>query len=196
MQDILDAATSEFADKGFEGAYVDNIAALTETSKRMIYYHFGSKEELYLAVLEGAYRRARTVERGLQLDSMEPVEAMKALVRFRFGYHHDNPDYIRLVMNENIHNGKYLARSKVIDSLSAPAIELIRQVYDRGCVAGVFRAGLSPVDIHMSISSLSFYNVSNRHTFSILFGRDMHASGETDLRREHVVEMVLRYMQV
>lgn len=192
--DILSAATREFAGKGFAGAHVDNIAALTQTSKRMIYYHFGSKDDLYLAVLEAAYGQARTEEAKLCLDGLDPEAAMRVLVRFRFDYHNDHPDYIRLVMNENILNGRYLSRSTRIDRLSAPAIETIRRIYERGVAAGTFRPGLDLLNIHMSISSLSFHNVSNRHTFTILFGRDWGNAEELRLRRAHVEDMILRYM--
>lgn len=192
--DILSAAMHEFAGKGFAGAHVDNIAALTQTSKRMIYYYFGSKEDLYLAVLESAYGQARIEEARLCLDGLEPEAAMRALVRFRFDYHNDHPDYIRLVMNENILNGRHLSRSKRIDRLSAPAIETIRRIYERGIDAGIFRPGLDLLNIHMSISSLSFHNVSNRHTFTILFGRDWGSADELRVRRDHVEDMILRYM--
>ncbi|MER1966931.1 TetR family transcriptional regulator [Castellaniella sp. GW247-6E4] len=192
--DILSAATHEFAGKGFAGAHVDNIAALTQTSKRMIYYHFGNKEGLYLAVLESAYGQARIEEARLRLDGLTPEAAMRTLVRFRFDYHNDHPDYIRLVMNENILNGRHLAGSKRIGSLSSPAIETIRGIYERGVEAGVFRRGLDLLNIHMSISSLSFHNVSNRHTFTILFGRDWGSLEELRARRAHVEDMILRYM--
>jgi len=195
MADILKVATAEFADKGLSGARVDAIAAATETSKRMIYYHFGSKEGLYLAVLEESYRRIREIESHLNLEDLAPEDALRKLVAFTFDYQHDNEDFIRLVMNENMHRGEYLARSKTIQDLNVPAIEAVRRVYERGVKAGVFRRGVDPVDLHMSISALAFFNVANRHTFSLIFKRDISAPAAQRARRDSVVEMIVRYVR-
>jgi AcrR family transcriptional regulator len=167
MAGILDVATMEFAEKGLAGARIDEIAALTRTSKRMIYYYFGSKEGLYLAVLEESYRRMRAIESELHLDDLDPEAALRRLVEFTFDHHHDNPAYIRLVMSENMQRGSYLAQSTIIQELNVPAISGIQRLYDRGVAQGLFRPGLDPVDIHASISALTFFNVSNQHTFGI-----------------------------
>ncbi len=118
MADIMKVATAEFADKGLSGARIDEIAAATRTSKRMIYYHFGSKEGLYLAVLEASYQRIREIESSLNLEDLPPEDALRKLVAFTFDYQHDNEDFIRLVMTENIHRGEYLAQSKTIQQLN------------------------------------------------------------------------------
>ncbi len=195
MQDILEVATREFAAKGLTGARIDEIAELTRTSKRMIYYYFGSKEGLYIAVLEEAYRRIRHIESELHLEDLPPEEALRTLVAFTFDYQNANPDFIRLVMNENIHRGEFLAQSQTIQQLNVPAIDAVRTVYERGRAAGVFRDDLDPVDLHMSISALCFFNVSNRHTFSLIFKRDMASPEALAARRASIVDLIVRYVR-
>ena len=193
MADILAVATREFADKGLSGARIDEIAAATRTSKRMIYYYFESKEGLYIAVLEEAYRRIRQIEAELQLEDLSPEDALRKLVGFTFDYQLANPDFIRLVMNENIHRGEFLAQSRSIQQLNVPAIGAVEAVYRRGVKDGVFRKDIDPVDLHMSISALCFFNVSNRHTFSLIFQRDLESSAAQIARRDSIIEMVVRF---
>ncbi|MBL8350207.1 MAG: TetR family transcriptional regulator [Burkholderiaceae bacterium] len=195
MADILEVAMQEFADKGLAGARIDEIAAATRTSKRMIYYYFGSKEGLYIAVLEEAYRRMRQIESGLQLAGLAPEAALRALVGFTVDYQLAHPEFIRLVMTENIHRGEYLAQSRSIHELNVPAIQGLREVYERGVREGLFRAGLDPVDLHMSISALSVFNVANRHTFSLIFQRDLDSPAALAARRDSIVEMVVRFVR-
>jgi AcrR family transcriptional regulator len=160
----------------------------------MIYYYFGSKDGLYLAVLEEAYRRMRAIESDLHLDDLPPVDALQRLVEFTYDHHRDNEDFIRLVMNENIQRGDYLRQSQSIQQLNTQAIESVRDVYDRGVAQGVFRAGLDPVDIHSAISAFTFFNVSNRHTFGLIF-QDRHSQDKANtLKRVHVVELILRFV--
>ena len=195
MAGIVEVATSEFANKGLSGARIDEIAAATRTSKRMIYYYFGSKEGLYIAVLEEAYRRMRAIEAELHLEDLPPEDALRRLAGFTFDHHHDNPDYIRLVMTENMERGAYLAQSKSIQELNVPAIQAIRQLYDRGVAEGTFRPGLDPIDIHASISALTFFNVSNQHTFGLIFKRDAQSAAALAERRASIVEMVVRFVR-
>ena len=195
LADILEVATAEFADKGLAGARIDEIAAATRTSKRMIYYHFENKEALYIAVLEAAYRRIRAIESGLHLDDLDPEDALRRLVAFTFDYQHDNEPFIRLVMNENMHRGQYLARSATIQELNVPAIDAVGRVYERGVAAGVFRRDIDPIDLHMSISALCFFNVANRYTFSLIFKRDLASPAALRARRDSVVEMIVRYVR-
>lgn len=192
---ILQVAEAEFGEKGLAGARIDEIAAATRTSKRMIYYYFGSKEGLYLAVLEEAYRRVRDVESQLHLEDLEPEDALRRLVAFTFDHHLHHESYIRIVMAENINRGQFLALSRRIQDLNVPAIAAIRKLYERGVRSGVFRKGLDPVDIHSSISALSFFNVSNRHTFGLIFKLDMRSPAYVAQRRENVVEMVTRFVR-
>lgn len=194
-QDIIAVATSEFAAKGLSGARIDEIAARTKTSKRMIYYYFESKEGLYLAVLEAAYSRIRRIESELDLDHLPPLEALAELTGFTFDYQNGYPDFIRLVVIENIHEGAHIKRSKVIQKLNVTAIDALRRICARGEKEGVFRDNLDPIDLHMSISALSNFNITNRATFSTIFKHDMSSSAALAKRRAQVVEMMVRYVR-
>jgi AcrR family transcriptional regulator len=195
MAGILQVAHVEFAEKGLSGARIDEIAAATQTSKRMIYYYFGSKEGLYLAVLEESYREMREIEAKLHLEDLPPEDALRRLVGFTFDHHHGNEAYIRLVMSENMQRGAYLAQSKIIQKLNVPAIEAIRKLYERGVAQGIFRAQLDPVDIHKSISALTFFNVSNQHTFGLIFKKNTQEALALTLRRDSIIEMVVRFVR-
>jgi len=194
MAEILRVATAEFAAKGLSGGRIDAIAAATRTSKRMIYYYYGSKEGLYLAVLEESYRSMRQIESELHLQDLEPEVALRTLVETTFDHHRSHEPYIRLVMNENMQRGAYLAQSKTIRELNVPAIHAISELYERGLNKGVFRAGLDPVDIHASISALTFFNVSNQHTFGLIFKDARQGDDAVALRRANIADMVLRFM--
>jgi AcrR family transcriptional regulator len=194
-RNIVEIATEEFADKGFSGARIDDIAARTSTSKRMIYYYFGDKEGLFVEVLEQAYSRIRQIETGLELDHIEPESALRTLVGFTFDYQNANENFIRLVMVENIHKGAHLARSRIIEELNLSAISTLRDIYRRGRMAGVFRDGIDEVDLHMSISALCFFNVANRATFSHIFQRAMATPDALARRREIVIDTIIRYVR-
>jgi AcrR family transcriptional regulator len=172
-KDILSIAAREFAKRGFNGARVDAIAAQTSTTKRMIYYYFGGKERLYIAVLEEAYARIRRAEAALHLERLEPERAMRRLVQFTFDYDHANPDFVRLVAVENIHHARHLAKSPRIRTINSSIIATIDDLLRRGRRAGVFRARVSAVDVHMLMSALCFFHVSNLHTFGAIFHRDL-----------------------
>ena len=193
QQNIIEVATREFAEYGLAGARIDEIAAKTKSSKRMIYYYFGDKEGLYLRVLEAAYSKVRATEATLHLDDLEPLEALRKLVEFTFDHHNANEPFIRLVMIENIHHGEYLSRSKAIQSLNVTAIDTISRLYERGVEAGVFRRGLEPIDLHWQISALCFFNVSNRATFSKIFSRDLKSRKALARLRGQTIEMVERF---
>lgn len=195
MANILEVAMNEFAEKGLAGARIDEIADATHTSKRMIYYYFQSKEGLYLAALEEAYRRVRSTEAELKLDDLDPESALRRLVEFTFDHHAGNEPYIRMVMSENMNRGQFLAQSKSIQALNLKAISAIEKLYARGVEQGIFRSGLDPIDIHASISALSFFNVSNRHTFGLIFKRDYANPTVATLRRASIVEMVVRFVK-
>jgi AcrR family transcriptional regulator len=193
-RDILAVATTEFAANGFSGARVDEIAARTQTSKRMIYYYFGSKKGLYLAVLEGAYQGIRDIEGGLKLDTLEPELAMKALVGYTFDYQNSHAEFVRLVMIENIHGAENLRGSDVIQGLNVRIIDSLQDIISRGQKAGKFRRNLDPIDLHMTMSALSFFNVSNRATFSAIFKVDMASAQALAIRRAQVIDVVMRYV--
>ncbi|MCT8973991.1 TetR/AcrR family transcriptional regulator [Microbaculum marinisediminis] len=194
-RNIIEVATKEFAQNGLSGARIDEIAAKTKSSKRMIYYYFGDKDGLYLKVLEDAYSRMRMTEAALDLEDLPPAEALAKLVRFTFDHHNGHEDFIRLVMIENIHHGEFLAKSSVIQKLNVTAIDAVRRLYGRGVEQGVFRAGLDPIEVHWQISALCFFNVSNRATFSQIFKRDLGSRKSLDSLREAVVEMVVRHLK-
>ena len=195
IADIIAVATREFAENGLAGARIDVIAEAMRTSKRMIYYYFGSKEQLYIAVLEDSYRRMREIESNLHLEDLAPEDALRKLVGYTVDYQFAHPEFIRLVMTENIHRGEYLARSAAIQKLNVPAIEGLKSLYERGVAQGVFRSGLDPVDLHMSISALSVFNVANRHTFSLIFKRDLDSTAALIARRDSIIEMIVRYLR-
>jgi AcrR family transcriptional regulator len=195
MADILEVATREFAEKGLSGARIDAIAEAMRTSKRMIYYYFGSKEGLYLAVLEEAYRRMRAMEVEAHLDDLPPEDALRKLVGHTLDYQWGHPEFARLVQGENLHRAQYLAQSKSIRKLNVPAIEGLRRVLERGQRDGVFRGAIDPVDLHMSISALAVFHVSNRHTFALIFQRDLESPAALIARRDSIIEMIVRFVR-
>jgi AcrR family transcriptional regulator len=190
---ILAVATEEFSLKGLSGARVDEIAERTHTVKRMIYYYFGSKEGLYRAVLEQCYDSIRMIESSLDLTAMAPDEALRALVRTTFDYHNKHPDFVRLVMNENIHHGDHIMHLPNIKARNRTVISMLGGLIERGIAAGEFRKDLDPVQLHMSISALCFYNVSNRYTFSRIFEKDMTSPKAVSVRREIVIDTIARW---
>lgn len=199
MAEILSVATKEFADKGLAGARIDEIAAATRSSKRMIYYYFGSKEGLYVAVLEAAYGRMRKIEADLHLHDLEPEAALRRLVEFTYDHHQSNEEFIRLVMSENVQRGEYLAQSKEIQKLNGSALQTIQDLYTRGVKQGVFKKNLTPLEIHSAISALTFFNVSNQHTFGLIFkakspqAKSLQGKAQT-LKKLQVVDMLLSYV--
>jgi AcrR family transcriptional regulator len=192
---ILSVATEEFSKKGLDGARVDEIAERTHTVKRMIYYYFGNKDGLYRAVLERAYEDIRSLEASLELDSFSPDEALRMLVGATFDYHNEHPDFVRLVMNENIHHGDHIGQLAIIKARKSTVLTMLRKLIDRGVAAKVFRKDLDPIELHMSISALCFYNVSNRYTFSKIFDRDMSSPKALKRRRETVIDIMERWCQ-
>lgn len=195
-QEILLAAVTEFAEQGLSGARVDAIAERTRTSKRMIYYYFGSKEQLYLAVLEKLYGDIRATEEDLKLDELEPDEAICRLVEFTFEHHSRNVDFIRVVSIENIHKGAHIAKSQVIAALNKSVLTSISSILDRGVAKGLFRRDIDPLDLHMLISSFCFFRVSNRHTFSTIYEIDLSESAVFERHKRMIGDAVIRYVLV
>jgi AcrR family transcriptional regulator len=190
---ILEVAGREFADKGLSGARVDEIAEKINSSKRMIYYYFGGKEQLYRAVLEQAYAEIRARETAANYEAMRAEEALRQYVGHTFDYHAEHPEFVRLVMNENIHFGAHIGAVPGIKERNHSVIATLQTIIDKGVKEGRFRAGLDPVELHMLVSSLCFYNVSNRYTFAANFGVDMGAPKVARRRREVVIETILRF---
>lgn len=193
--EILDAATAEFSEKGLAGGRVDDIAARTRTTKRMIYYYFGGKQQLYAAVLERAYGGMRDAEAALDLDGLAPIEALRRLVEITFDHHAAHPEFVRLVSVENIHEGRNVMASPVIRERNAAVISALRALIQRGEREGAFRPGLDALDLHMLISSFCFYRVSNRHTLRAIFGRDGRLPEVAAAHRRMIAEAVLRYVR-
>jgi AcrR family transcriptional regulator len=194
-RDILSVSTKEFAKHGYNGARIDAIAAQTSTTKRMIYYYFGGKERLYITVLEREYARIRTYEAGLQLESVEPEQAIRRLTEFTFDYDHANPDFVRLVAIENIHHARHLAKSKEIRKLNATIIDTIDEIVQRGRRQGVFHASVRAVDVHMLMSALCFFHVSNLHTFGAIFRRDFLSPRVRKTHKKMVSDFVVHLLK-
>jgi AcrR family transcriptional regulator len=193
-REILEVATREFAEHGLAGARVDDIAARTRTTKRMIYYYFGGKEQLYIGVLEAAYARIRAVEREVDVDHLDPREALRRLAELTFDHHDSHPEFIRLVSIENIHHAEHMAKSKRLANLNNPAIALIERILERGRAEQVFRRDVDPIDVHMLISSFCVFRVANRHTFRTLFDRDLTDPERRDHYRRMLGDMVVDYL--
>jgi AcrR family transcriptional regulator len=193
-REILEVATREFADQGYAGARVDEIAARTRTTKRMIYYYFGGKEQLYVAVLEAAYAGIRAAERNVDVDHLDPRAAIRRLAELTFDHHEAHPDFIRLVSIENIHRGEHIAKFSSFPHLNSPAIELIGRILERGRAEGVFRRDVDAVDVHMLISSFCVFRVANRHTFGTIFDRDLLDPARRDHYRAMLGDLVVDYL--
>lgn len=176
--DILEVARREFADRGFAGARVDEIAARTRTTKRMIYYYFGGKEQLYLAVLEQVYAEIRAAEQTIDVEHLDPVAAIRRLAELSFDHHEAHPDFARLVSIENIDRGEHIAKTSVLARLNTTAVDVIDRILEAGRRTGVFTRHVDALDVHMLISSYCIFRVANRHTFGAIFGRNL-----TDRRR-------------
>jgi len=193
---IIQIATEEFSEVGYSGARIDRIADKMNTSKRMIYYYFGSKEGLYSAVLLEYYRQLRGAEADLRLDEKPPLEALAELMEFTFDYHAANADNVRLVMVENIHKGKHIKQMPTLEPINTSVIDTVGRICARGVAEGVIRADVKPWDVYTSIAALSFFNVSNRYTFSAIFNHDMISPEAAAERRAAVVDMMIRYVKV
>ena len=192
---ILAAAIAEFASRGFEGASMDAITARTRTTRALINYYFGSKEGLYLAVLERVYAEIREAENELDLGHLPPVEAMRRIVEFTYNYYVEHEYFVRLVVAENQAKGRHMKRSPALRTLNRPIVDMLGEVIARGQAAGLFRPDVDPVDVHMAIAALGMFNVTNQYTFGTLFQREMGAKGDVSRRRRMVAEMVLRWLQ-
>ena len=192
--EILDVATAEFAAHGYNGARVDEIAALTRTTKRMIYYHFGGKKQLYIAVLERAYTRIRSAEQQVNVDQMDPVSAVRRIAEITFDHHEAHPDFIRLVSIENVHNAEHVKELTAMVDLGTPVIRLLDELLARGRASGAFRTHADAIDVHMMISAFCVFRVSNRHTFGAIFGRDLVDPARHDYYRAMCGDMIVRYL--
>ncbi|HEX6519301.1 MAG TPA: TetR/AcrR family transcriptional regulator [Streptosporangiaceae bacterium] len=193
-QDILRVAIGEFARSGYSGARVDEIAAKTRTTKRMIYYYFGSKEQLYIAVLEHVYSVAREAERFLDVDHLDPVAAVRRLAELTFDHHESHPDFIKIVTAENVNDAEFIAKAASLADLNTPAVSVAAQILERGYASGVFHRKVDAIDLHLMVSAFCFFRMSNRHTFGALFGRDMLDPGRRDHYRQMIGDLIVSYL--
>jgi len=191
---IVDAAIEEFAARGFKGAAMDAIAARTHTTRALINYYFGSKEKLYIAVLEQVYGEIRDAEAELDLDHLPPVDAVRRVVEFTYRYYLEHEGFVHLVVAENQAKGRHLRKSKAMRTLNRPIIDRLARVIERGQAAGVFRAGIDPVEIHKAIAALGMFNVTNQFTFGAIFQREMGPKGDVKRRREVVADIITSYL--
>jgi len=193
---IIDAALNEFAENGLSGARVDAIAARTNTTVRMIYYYFGSKEGLYLAVLEERYAAVRKAEAELNIDALAPVEAITALVEFIFDYHAADPRFARLVTIENIHRAAYISRSTSMPAINSSVIDALAGILERGQREGLFRADATPIGLHLLMTSFCFFRVANRDTLRSIFGQDTLSAEMSATHRQMIVDAVLGFLML
>jgi AcrR family transcriptional regulator len=192
--ELLDIATQTFAESGFSGTRVDEIAARTRTTKRMIYYYFGGKEGLYLAVLERAYRGIREAEQALHVGDLPPIEALRRIAELTYDHHLAHTDFIRLVSIENIHRGDYIRKVESLRTLNAPALGVLDVALTRGRDEGVFRGDVDALDVHLLISSYCFFQVSNQYTFGYLFDRDLLDPARRDHLRSMIGDVIVAWL--
>ncbi len=189
---ILKAATKVFARYGYEGGSVEKISKAAKSFDRMIYYYFGSKEGLFIEVLEETYRRMNDAESKLDLDTAKPVEALQAVIRFVVGYYRKNPEFITLLNTENLHKGKHISKSMRAREYSSPAIEVIRRVLESGQAQGLFRKDVSARDVYLLIAATGYFYMSNRHTLSAFLGEDLEKAEALAHWESFVIDSVLR----
>lgn len=192
---ILVAATAEFAAKGLEGARMDEIAARAGVNKRMLYHYVGNKEALWLAVLERTYEAMRDEERRLDVGSLPPLEGMRRLIEFNGAYCRDHPELLALLNNENLHHARYLRGSQRVKNLHSLLVEQIADLLERGRAQGVFRSGVDPVELYITIAAIGYFYFSNVHTLSAIFDRDLGATAARQRHLDHTVEVVLGFLR-
>jgi AcrR family transcriptional regulator len=191
---ILAAATGEFAEFGLGGARVDRIAERAGVNKRLIYYYFEDKETLFQAVLEQAYRDIRAEERALHLLDLPPADAVRRLVAFTWDYYLRHPEFLTLLNSANLHRARHLQESRRAREMNSPLIEMLAQILERGRKDGSFRGGIDPVQLYVSIAGLAYFYLSNSHTMSAIFGRDLLSSKAKNERLTHMCDVILGYV--
>ncbi|MDS2173883.1 MULTISPECIES: TetR/AcrR family transcriptional regulator [unclassified Nesterenkonia] len=192
--ELLDVATEVFADSGYSGARIDEIARRTRTTKRMIYYYFGGKEQLYLAVLEKAYRGIRDKEQTLHVHDLDPAESLRRLAELTYDHHLENTEFIRLVAIENIHRGRFIRQIESLRDLGKPALGLLEDILARGREDGSFRDDVDAVDVHLLISAYCVFQVANRYTFGHLFELELEAAENRDRLRSVIGDVVVAWL--
>jgi AcrR family transcriptional regulator len=194
QQAILDAAREEFALLGLAGARVDSIAERAGLNKRLIYYYFSSKDDLFLAVLESAYANIREAEKELHLLDLPPAEAVRRLMEFTWNYYLEHPEFITLLNSANLHQARHLEKSKRVREMNSPVIQTLGDILERGRKEGVFRGGVDPVHLYISIAGLAYFYLSNNYTLSAIFGRDLMTRKARSERLSHMCDVILGYV--
>ena len=192
---ILAAAVHEFSQRGYEGARVDAIAKRAKINKRMLYHYFGGKDGLYLAVLEGRYAAIRSAEQLLDLTHREPVEGMRKLIAFTWNYYLEHPEFLAILSTENQHRARFLKQSDRIVQLNSPLIDALREVLAHGVEQKIFKRGVDPVELYISIAALGAFYLSNRWTLSTIFRRDLSSDAELQNWGAHIADMVLAFLR-
>jgi AcrR family transcriptional regulator len=191
---ILAAARDEFAESGLGGARMDRIAERAGLNKRLIYYYFEDKEQLFRAVLEQAYLHIREEERKLNLLALKPPEAVRRLIEFTWDYYLAHPEFLTLLNSANLHRGRHLQASRRARETNPPLIEMLGEILERGRKDGSFRGGIDPVQLYVSIAGLSYFYLSNSHTLSAIFGRDLLSGKARNERLTHMCDVILGYV--
>src|SRR5450432_3851496 len=194
QQEILAAATGEFAAHGFGGARIEAIAERAGVNKKLIYYYFEGKDELFLAVLEQTYADIRAAERELHLESSAPLQAIESLVAFTWRHYLAHPEFLALLNSENMHRAGHLKRSRRIRQMNSPLIDVLAQVLARGEKSGELRPGIDPMQLYISIAGLAYFYLSNNHTLSAVFGRELMTPAAHDERLAHMCDVILGYV--
>lgn len=194
QQAILDAATAEFAEFGLGGARVDRIAERADVNKRLIYYYFNNKDDLFLAVLEATYARIREAEQQLHLSDLPPADAVRRLTEFTWNYYLEHPEFLTLLNSENLHRAAHLERSERVREMNSPLIRTLGEVLERGRLDGSFRGGVDAVQLYISIAALAYFYLSNNHTLSAIFGRNLMTPKARSERLSHITDVILGYV--
>ena len=191
---ILEAAVAEFSRYGLSEARGERIAKRAKSSERMLYYYFGSKEGLFRAALESVYSDLREAERALRLDERNPSEALDRFCRFVWRYYYEHPEFISLLNTENLYKARHLRRSSRLQDLVSPVVGMLADLIARGEKASVFRSGIDPAQLYLSIASQGYFYLSNRHTLSAVLGRDLASSGLLEAHWRESAAMIQRYV--
>ena len=192
---LLTAARREFAQNGLAGARVDEIAARAGVNKQLVYHYFGDKDALYLAVLEWVYEEIRAQERKLNLEGLPPEAAIKKLIEASFDHLAAHPDFIVLLNDENRGGARHVRGSRKLEAMHSPLVSMVSAILSEGIHAGVFRKGINPVHLYISIAGLSYFYFSNTPTLSAIFGKDLSSPAARKARRRHVVDLVMQSLR-
>ncbi|MGE5147435.1 MAG: TetR family transcriptional regulator [Candidatus Eiseniibacteriota bacterium] len=192
---ILDAALVEFAEHGLPDTRTEDVALRAGVNRRMIYYYFGSKEGLYLAALEAVYLELIEVESRIDVEHMDPVAAIAAMVDLKIDHYRNYPRFVAFLNMENLYGARYLRKSKRLGEFMTPLTQIIGRVLERGQRQGIFRKGIDPVELYISICALGYLYFANRHTLGAIFGRDLMSAEAIARRKKTNVDIIISYLQ-